>query len=149
VKTFTPGKPLGIAWNISTSPAIGLLGVDLQALGFSEEIGFRKVDKIRHWTKPLLVIHTENDQIIPFAEGLELYDACPTQEKTLLKVAGAGHNDILSVSFKAYKEAVTRFRYTAKPQQIEIANICCPLRHAEHEFHHSLSKCFLSPLPSV
>jgi fermentation-respiration switch protein FrsA (DUF1100 family) len=89
-------------------PLLKLLGVDLQALGFNEEIGFRNVDKIRHWTKPLLVIHAEHDQIIPYAEGLELYDACPSQEKTLLKVADAGHNDILSVSFTAYMEAVAR-----------------------------------------
>jgi len=89
-------------------PLLTLLGVDLKALGFNEEIGFRNVDKIRHWTKPLLVIHAEYDQIIPFAEGLELYEACPSQEKTLLKVAGADHNDILSVGFAAYMEAVTR-----------------------------------------
>jgi len=77
-----------------------------ESLGFSEEIGFRSVDKIRHWTKPLLVIHAEHDQIIPYAEGLKLCDACPSEEKTLLKVAGAGHNDILSVGFRAYMEAV-------------------------------------------
>jgi pimeloyl-ACP methyl ester carboxylesterase len=89
-------------------PLLQLLGVDLQGLGFNEAIGFRNVDKIRQWTKPLLVIHAEQDQIIPVAEGLELYDACPSQEKTLLKVAGAGHNDILSVGFPAYMEAVSR-----------------------------------------
>jgi len=89
-------------------PLLELLGVDLQALGFSEEIGFRNVDKIRQWTKPLLIIHAEHDQIIPLAEGLELYDACPSPEKTLLKVAGAGHNDVLSVGFRPYMEAVTQ-----------------------------------------
>lgn len=89
-------------------PLLELLGVDLQALGFSEEVGFRNVDKIRQWTKPLLVIHAEHDRIIPWAEGLELYDACPSREKTLLKVAGAGHNDVLSVGFSAYMEAVTQ-----------------------------------------
>lgn len=89
-------------------PLLQLLGVDLPALGFSEEGGFRNVDKIRQWTKPLLVIHAEHDQIIPLAEGLELYETCPSQEKALLKVAGAGHNDILSVSFTAYMEAVAR-----------------------------------------
>ncbi len=90
------------------SPLLELLGVDLQALGFKEEMGFRNVDKIRKWTKPLLIIHAEYDQIIPLAEGLELYEACPSQEKTLLKVAGAGHNDILSRGFAAYMEAVVQ-----------------------------------------
>ncbi len=90
------------------SPLLELLGVDLQALGFKEESGYRNVDKIKHWTKPLLVIHAEHDQIIPFAEGLELYEACPSPEKTLLKVAGAGHNDILSRGFAAYMQAVAQ-----------------------------------------
>jgi fermentation-respiration switch protein FrsA (DUF1100 family) len=87
-------------------PLLKLLGVDVKALGFREEAGFRNVDKIRHWVKPLLVIHAEFDQIIPFAEGQALYDASPSPAKTLLKVAGANHNDILSMGFAAYLEAV-------------------------------------------
>jgi fermentation-respiration switch protein FrsA (DUF1100 family) len=89
-------------------PLLKLLGVDLPALGFREEAGFRNVDKIRHWAKPLLVVHAEFDHIIPFAEGQALYDASPSPEKSLLKVAGANHNDILAVGFGAYLEAVAR-----------------------------------------
>lgn len=96
------------------APLLELLGVDLQALGFKEETGFRNVDKIREWTKPLLVIHAEYDQIIPFAEGLELYEACPSEEKTLLKVNGAGHNDVLAVGFAAYMEAVAQLSALAE-----------------------------------
>jgi pimeloyl-ACP methyl ester carboxylesterase len=68
-------------------PLLELLGVNLLALGFVEEAGFRQIDKIRQWTKPLLIIHAEFDHIIPFAEGQALYEACPSAEKTLLKVA--------------------------------------------------------------
>jgi pimeloyl-ACP methyl ester carboxylesterase len=89
-------------------PLLELLGVDLKALGFTEEIGFRNVDKIRRWEKPLLVIHAEYDHIIPFTDGQALYDASPSPEKTLLQVAGANHNDILWVGFDAYLEAVAR-----------------------------------------
>ncbi len=98
-------------------PLLNLLGVDLEALGFKEEIGFRNVDKIRHWTKPLLVIHAEYDQIIPLTEGMELYDASPSQEKTLLKVPDANHNDILSVGFAAYMEAVVRLSTLIGPKK--------------------------------
>jgi fermentation-respiration switch protein FrsA (DUF1100 family) len=87
-------------------PLLKLLGVDVQALGFAEETGFRNVDKIKHWKKPLLIIHAELDQIIPFAEGQALYEASPSPERTFIKVAGANHNDILSVGFGAYMEAV-------------------------------------------
>ena len=90
------------------APLLKLLGVDVQALGFTEETGFRNVDKIRQWRKPLLIIHAEFDQIIPCAEGQALYEASPAPEKTFIKVAGANHNDILSVGFTAYLEGVAR-----------------------------------------
>jgi fermentation-respiration switch protein FrsA (DUF1100 family) len=90
------------------TPLLQLIGVNVAALGFVEEEGFRQVDKIRQWTKPLLIIHAERDHIIPFAEGQALYEACPSPQKTLLKVPGANHNDILSVGFEAYMQAVVR-----------------------------------------
>jgi fermentation-respiration switch protein FrsA (DUF1100 family) len=90
------------------TPLLTLIGVDVAGLGFEEEKGFRQVDKIRQWTKPLLIIHAEFDHIIPFAEGQALYEACPSAKKTLLKIPGANHNDILSVGYAAYMEAVAR-----------------------------------------
>jgi len=89
-------------------PLLALLGVDLAALRFTEAMGPGNLDKIRGWTKPLLVIHAEHDRIIPFAEGQALFDACPSPEKTLLKVPGAGHNDVLAAGFALYMEAISR-----------------------------------------
>jgi fermentation-respiration switch protein FrsA (DUF1100 family) len=88
--------------------------VDLQSLGFTEETGFRNVDKIRYWKKPLLIIHAEFDHIIPFAEGQALYEASQSPEKTFLKVTGANHNDILAVGFADYMKAVVRLGVLAK-----------------------------------
>jgi len=102
-----------------TGPLLKLLGVDVQALGFTEETGFRNVDKIRYWKKPLLIIHAEFDHIIPFAEGQALYEASPSPEKTLIKVAGANHNDILSVGFAAYMEAVSRLGFLLKRKKLK------------------------------
>ena len=66
----------GFAW---ATPLLRLIGVDVEALGYKEDEGFRHVDKIRQWTKPFLVIHADHDQIIPVAEGVALYEAgsCP------------------------------------------------------------------------
>ncbi|MFI5329884.1 MAG: alpha/beta hydrolase [Desulfobaccales bacterium] len=98
-------------------PLLKLLGVDVQALGFIEETGFRNVDKIRQWKKPLLIIHAEFDHIIPFAEGQALYEASQSPEKTFIKVPGANHNDILSVGFAVYLEAVARMGGLVKPEK--------------------------------
>lgn len=87
-------------------PLLRLLGVDLDAIAFSEEKGFRNVDKVRDFLRPTLIIHAELDHIIPFSDGQALYEACPAQEKTLLKIPGANHNDIFMKGLSAYLQAV-------------------------------------------
>ncbi len=42
---------------------------------------------------PLLIIHGEKDSILPFAYAKELY-AAATEQKTLLPIPQAGHNDV-------------------------------------------------------
>lgn len=44
---------------------------------------------------PLLVLHGEDDMIVPVQQGRALFDAAP-QPKRLRVVVGAGHNDIVS-----------------------------------------------------
>jgi uncharacterized protein len=99
-------------------PLLKLLGVDVRALEFREETGFRNVDKIMHWRKPLLIIHAEFDHIIPIAEGKALYEASQSPEKTFIKVAGANHNDILSFGLAVYMEAVARLGVLVKREKV-------------------------------
>lgn len=87
-------------------PLLRLLGINPDAMGFKEEKGFRNIEKIKTWDKPALIIHAEQDHIIPFSDGEALYRACPAADKTLLKVRGANHNDILIRGFDEYMNAV-------------------------------------------
>jgi pimeloyl-ACP methyl ester carboxylesterase len=87
-------------------PLLQLLGVDLAAIGFQEKVGFRNVDKIRGYTGPTLIIHAEYDHIIPFSDGQALYDASGATDKTLLKIPGANHNDILMQGFLEYMAVI-------------------------------------------
>jgi hypothetical protein len=89
-------------------PLLRLLGVDAGRLGFQEENGFRNVDKIRQFNKPSLIIHAEFDHIIPFADGQALYDASPAEDKTLLMIPGANHNDIFMQGLQEYLAAVKK-----------------------------------------
>ena len=89
-----------------TGPLLALLGVNASAMGFREEKGLRNLEKIRIWDKPTLVIHAEFDHIIPFSDGQALYDACPSSDKTLLKIPGANHNDIFMRGLEEYMKAV-------------------------------------------
>jgi pimeloyl-ACP methyl ester carboxylesterase len=87
-------------------PLLQLLGVDLDAIGFEEKAGFRNVDKIKAYPGPTLIIHAEHDHIIPFSDGQALYNASPSQDKTMLKIPQANHNDILLQGFAMYMAAI-------------------------------------------
>ncbi|MFA5112019.1 MAG: alpha/beta fold hydrolase [Desulfobaccales bacterium] len=87
-------------------PLLQLLGVNLAAIGFKEMAGFRNVDKIRAYPGPTLIIHVEDDHIIPARDGQALYDASAALDKTLLKIPHANHNDILLQGFTVYMAAV-------------------------------------------
>ena len=96
------------------APLLSLLGIDVTALGFKEEEGFRNVDKIRNFDKPTLIIHAEFDHIIPYSDGQALYEACPSANKKLLKIPGANHNDIFMRGFQQYLAAVKDIVETAR-----------------------------------
>jgi len=89
-----------------SGPLLRLLGVDMDALGVREEDGFRNRDKISAFEKPTLVIHAEQDHIIPLSEGQALYDASPAADKTLLLIPGANHNDIFLKGITEYMAAL-------------------------------------------
>ena len=87
-------------------PLLRLLGIDPEAIGFKEEKGFRNIDKIAQFHKPTLVIHAEFDHIIPFSDGVALFEACPARDKRFLKIPGANHNDIFVRGLGEYMKAV-------------------------------------------
>jgi hypothetical protein len=87
-------------------PLLRLLGLNPEAMGFKEEKGFRNLEKIKTWDKPALIIHAELDQIIPFTEGEALFHACPSSEKTFLKIPAADHNDIFARGLREYLQEV-------------------------------------------
>ncbi len=87
-------------------PLLRLLGINMKSLGIKEEEGFRNIDKIRIYDKPTLVIHAEYDHIISFREGQLLFDACQSEDKRLIKIAGANHNDIFLRGMPVYMESI-------------------------------------------
>jgi len=93
----------GFAW---AGPLLRRLGVDPDGIGFDESAGFANVDKIKRFDKPTLIIHAEFDHIIPFNDGKALYDASPADEKTLVTISGANHNDIFLRGLDRYLEAI-------------------------------------------
>jgi pimeloyl-ACP methyl ester carboxylesterase len=98
-------------------PLLKLLGINTKAIGFQEEEGFRNIDKIKTFDKHTLIIHAALDHIIPFSDGQALFDACPSGEKTMLKIPDANHNDIFLRGISEYLEAVKTLAEKVKSQE--------------------------------
>lgn len=84
-------------------PLLETLGVFLEDIMTLPQ-GLENVDKIKKFSKPCLVIHAQYDHIIPFADGQALYDACSSENKQLLQIKGANHNDIFLRGMDLYLE---------------------------------------------
>jgi uncharacterized protein len=65
------------------------------------------INYVRKVNCPLLVIHSRNDEVIPFEFGLEIYDAA-NEPKQFVEIFGR-HNDGLLVSGETYKKAWTNW----------------------------------------
>ena len=93
----------GFAW---AGPLLRRLGVDPDRIGFEESGGFANVDKIAKVRKPTVIIHAEFDAIIPFSDGEALFAAGAAEDKVLIKIPGANHNDIFMRGLDRYLDAV-------------------------------------------
>lgn len=84
------------------------MGLNLPAM-LQGPAPFGNVQKLAKIMLPLLVIHGEHDQLIPVSHGQTLYDASPAEEKRLLRIPYAGHNDIMLVATDEYFAAIRDF----------------------------------------
>ena len=75
----------------------------------SEESPFLNKVKVRHVRKPTLIIHGQYDQLISVQEGEELYRNSGAQEKRILVVPGADHNDVMIVKQSLYFGTIEEF----------------------------------------
>jgi alpha-beta hydrolase superfamily lysophospholipase len=86
------------------------LGVMLDDLDQTQDV-FSNLAKIGQISLPTLVIHGQADMLIPASEGIALYDgsAAADEEKRLVVIPGAGHNDLLALGAATYFEAIREF----------------------------------------
>jgi pimeloyl-ACP methyl ester carboxylesterase len=92
-----------------TVPLLDRLGVATETLGISEADGFSNFGKIRDIGKPTLIIHGQNDEIIPPQEADILLANSGTMRKQLLVAAGCGHNNILQRCGDLYFQTISQF----------------------------------------
>ena len=68
---------------------------------------YRTIDYIKQVNCPVMIIHSRNDEVVPFEFGLELYETA-NEPKELVEIFGS-HNDGFLVSGEIYKQAWTKW----------------------------------------
>lgn len=68
---------------------------------------YDSVNKIKSMRIPKLIMHSPDDEVVPFEQGKRLYDSAP-QPKHFVELQG-GHNDGFLVSGKVYSRAIDEF----------------------------------------
>ena len=53
---------------------------------------FSSVERIRDYHGPLLQSHGTADEVVPFAMGQQLFEACPSKQKQFIEILDGNHN---------------------------------------------------------
>ena len=69
---------------------------------------FNSLEKISRLRSPLLFIHGDMDEIVPYENGRKLFESAP-QPKEFYTIRGAGHNDTYLVGGKKYFDKIRKF----------------------------------------
>ena len=71
--------------------------------------GFFNKDKVRSVTIPTLIIHAEDDSLIPLDEAKTLYEHSGATSKKLVIIPEADHNDLMFLDMELYFGSITEF----------------------------------------
>jgi uncharacterized protein len=67
------------------------------------------VDKLRRVNIPLLVLHGDADEVVPFEQGKRVFDAAVSENKRFHAIVGANHNDTFIVGGETYFATLRKF----------------------------------------
>lgn len=86
---------------------LNYLGLPVEMVTGDEE--YPNGSKMRSIHLPALFIHAADDHLIPLQEAERLYDLCPSKEKQMVVIPGAGHNTLMMVGRDRYFQAIQEF----------------------------------------
>jgi hypothetical protein len=81
------------------------LGISPQDLDL-ERIDKECLEMIEKIFLPTLIIHGEEDTLVPIKEARDIFSHLGTDKKELLTIPSANHNDIMLVGFRKYFDAI-------------------------------------------
>ncbi len=90
-------------------PLAETLGLNLAAMGLTEDDGFHNAQKIAAVTKPTFILHGMRDTLIPIWQAEKLHAACAARSKELQVIPGAEHNTMTAVGGLLYFQTIKRY----------------------------------------
>tara|TARA_B100001094_G_scaffold171817_1_gene166117 strand:+ start:3075 stop:3824 length:750 start_codon:yes stop_codon:yes gene_type:complete len=90
-------------------PLLKLMNIKPEDIAFKLTDGFNNLEKIKSFSKPLLIIHAELDDIVPYNQAEIIYQESKSTQKEIFKVKNANHNNIIMVSQTVYFEKIKSF----------------------------------------
>jgi pimeloyl-ACP methyl ester carboxylesterase len=69
-------------------------------------------DKVRSITAPVLVIHGELDQLAPVQHAAVMFESFSSENKRMVTIPGAGHNDLLHQGLQEYFAAISALLFS-------------------------------------
>jgi pimeloyl-ACP methyl ester carboxylesterase len=102
----------GFAYTLPLLVTLGLHSVTQDIK--NEADGFDHRTKIAQIDMPTLIIHGEQDQLIPIKHGRALFEHSGAEDKRFVPIPKAGHNDLLFTGQTTYFEALRRFIFGGK-----------------------------------
>ena len=84
------------------------LGMPAHGMGL-EKIDQGCLERINKIFLPTLIIHGEQDSLVPLENAKDIYQHLGAREKELLVIPSATHNDIMIVGFMDYFKAIQHF----------------------------------------
>lgn len=103
---YTPAA-LIIESSFTSIPDIGKHYYPYLPINLLARIKYPSIDRMNNIMSPVLVIHSENDEIVPYKFGKELFEKA-NQPKVFLDING-GHNDGFLISGDKYTDGINRF----------------------------------------
>ena len=90
-------------------PLLKLMNINPDSIDFKLSDGFENLKKFRRYEKPLLLIHADLDDIVPFSQSEMILLECKSKIKDLFKVSGANHNNIIFMARDHYFQKIKTF----------------------------------------
>ncbi|NIQ39899.1 MAG: alpha/beta fold hydrolase [Proteobacteria bacterium] len=103
----------GFADTFDLLNSLGILGQIPPGVG---DRVFSNLEKIGSILLPTLILHAQEDHIIPLQHARDLYQKSPAREKRLVIIPSANHNNLLMVGRHQYFEALTGFMAVCRDQ---------------------------------